>query len=839
MSRSLKVIFASTMLLAIVAMGVIWYIPRGFSQAQGSGNIRPAITQANGPYTVKGNQILGANGQPYLFHGIGRDSLEYACNTDGYFDSTHLSYMGYGKSGNGVYYWDANTVRLPVSEGYWFKDYAPKHCVATQYQALIKNTVDTLTKMNLNVIIDLQWTDAGGQATGGGASWQMPDADSVTFWQQVAGIYKGYSNVIFELNNEPHPTPVNWPCWQEGCAITGDSSYVSDCNCMQTFSYQAVGMQALVDAVRGANANNLVLVAGMDWGYDLSGIVKNPITGANVVYDTHPYPYPEKEPNTWDQAFGNISKTYPVISAENGEYDCGTAFMSRLLSYFDTHAISWIGWAWAVNNSACGYPQLVTNYNGAPASNMGVLIYQHLQSYANGTLLPGPINSIWYFAEGKVGQGFTEWLTMENPDPVNACSVNIEYLLSNGAPPVNVRKTINPKTRYTESVNSDLGVSPGSGTSKTSSIIVNVLNQSTCLGIVAERPMYFTNVYGINSGNDVVGMTALSTTFYFADMSVVKGMVSLMTILNPPGGKSAVVTATYYAGGKQIGPSQSVTVAPGARGGILPPQTSQRVMAVVTSTQPVAVERPTYFSNFPAGQAGNIYGSASVIGVPASANEWMFAEGHVVAGWQEYLVISNPDPTNTATVNIKLEFTGGKSSQSYPLTVPSHSQAIWDVDAHASGEVSADVTSPNAGIVAEREIFFVAGPFEGATDVTGEVGPIASRTFSFAEGYTNTGFAEWLTLQNPTTTPEKATITLVNGYGNVYVYTLSMPANSRVTSDIDYIVAHYLYHNGEGSNGYNVSMTVQSSGYFVAERPLYFSVNGIKGGSDVIGYTGL
>src|SRR5205807_6721651 len=182
-----------------------------------------------------------------------------------------------------------------------------------------------------------------------------------------------------------------------------------------------------------------------------------------------------------------------------------------------------------------------------------------------------------------------------------------------------------------------------------------------------------------------------------------------------------------------------------------------------------------------------------------------FAEGHVGAGWQEYLVISNPDPTNTATVNIKLEFTGN-SSQSYPLTVPSHSQVIWDVDAHASGDVSADVTSPNAGIVAEREIFFVTGPFEGATDVTGEVGPIASRTFSFAEGYTNTGFAEWLTLQNPTGTDEKATITLVNGYGNVYSYTLTMKANSRVTSDIDSILAHYLYHNGEGSNVYNVSM---------------------------------
>jgi hypothetical protein len=321
-------------------------------------------------------------------------------------------------------------------------------------------------------------------------------------------------------------------------------------------------------------------------------------------------------------------------------------------------------------------------------------------------------------------------------------------------------------------------------------------------------------------------------------MPTVPGTHSFITILDPPGGKPASVTASYYAGGKQVGSSQSVNVNPGARQTIGPPAQSQRVMAIVTSTQPVAVERPTYFSNFHAGNAGNIYGSASVVGAPASANEWMFAEGHVAPGWQEYLVISNPDPVNTANVNIKLEFTG-KPSQSYPVTVPSRSQVIWDVNAHASGDVSADVTSPNAGIVAERELFFVVGPFEGATDVTGEVGPIASRTFSFAEGYTNTGFAEWLTLQNPTSTDETATINMVNGYGDVYSYTLFMPHNSRVTSNIDQIVAQHLYHSGEGNNGYNVSMTVQSSGYFVAERPLYFNVIGIKGGSDVIGYTGL
>jgi hypothetical protein len=148
---------------------------------------------------------------------MGRDALEYDCTGDGYFDSQHLSYMGYGNNGNGIYYWDANTVRIPVTEGYWFKAFAPKNCTPAIYQSFIKNTVDALTSLHLNVIIDLQWTDAGGQATGGGASWEMPDADSVTFWQQVAGIYKGYSNVIFELNNEPHPPLTDWACWQKGC----------------------------------------------------------------------------------------------------------------------------------------------------------------------------------------------------------------------------------------------------------------------------------------------------------------------------------------------------------------------------------------------------------------------------------------------------------------------------------------------------------------------------------------------------------------------------------------------------------------------------------------------
>ncbi len=341
-------------------------------------NGKPNSAYANGPYTVQGNTILDASGQPYLFHGIGRDSLEYSCWGDGHLDAQELAYMGQGTSHYAATYWGANTVRLPLSEGIWLNGQSSQGCGATQYQALVKQTVDTLTALKLNVILDLQWTDAGGQSLQAGGSWAAPDADSATFWQQVATIYQSYPNVLFELFNEPHPG--SWTCWLSACSIT-DTAYSQDCGCNETLTFNDVGMQALVNTVRGTGATNLVIVAGMDWGFDLSQIPTYTIQGSNVIYDTHPYPYAEKMPNSWDAAFGKISATYPVISAESGQYDCGTSFMSQLLAYFDAHHISWVAWAWVVQGSQCGYPLLIQDYRGTPVPGMGQLIYMHLRSY--------------------------------------------------------------------------------------------------------------------------------------------------------------------------------------------------------------------------------------------------------------------------------------------------------------------------------------------------------------------------------------------------------------------------------------------------------------------------
>ena len=258
-------------------------------------------------------------------------------------------------------------------------------------------TVNNLTALRLNVIIDLQWVDAGKQSGQGGAQWPSPDADSITFWSQVASLYKGYSNVLFELYNEPYPP--TWTCWQSGCSYTGVTGFSNDCSCSKTVSYQGVGMQDLVNAVRSTGANNLVVVGGLGWGYTLTNLATYALAGSNIVYDTHPYPYTDKLPATWNMAFGGISRTYAVISTESGQYDCGTGYVSQLYDYLDSLKISWVAWAWYAQpvgstRSVCGYPQLISNYQGKPTVATGQYIYQRLQSYIPGsTVKPTSGNS--------------------------------------------------------------------------------------------------------------------------------------------------------------------------------------------------------------------------------------------------------------------------------------------------------------------------------------------------------------------------------------------------------------------------------------------------------------
>ncbi len=553
-----------------------------------------------------------------------------------------------------------------------------------------------------------------------------------------------------------------------------------------------------------------------------------------------------------------------------GNHISGIAVDSKGMVWFDDHLSNRVG---VLNPAANGGSGTFTAIKVSTEPNDGLAIDSNgntwfTEDYGNklgeipagtvSTAPPGPVSKTWYFAEGRVGKGFSEFLTLGNPDPVNACAVNVQYMLSpdSGSPSTRtIQVTVNPGSRRTQSANTDLGVqtSQPSGVSISALVTVNAGATPNCNGIVAERPMYF-NALGVSSGDVVVGATHTSSTFLFADVPTNSGYASFITILNPPGGTAATVTAKYYAPNGTLAGQQSVTVPSGSRGTIVPDGLHMplHVSAIVTSTTPVVVERPDYFSNIKSGNAGTVSGAAVVVGAPTTAPDWLFAEGYTGGGFQERLVIANLDTTanKQATVTVQLDYRNGAPPQKFTLTLAALNQTIFDVNAHnthgATTDVSAEVSSTGAQIVVERQMFFHFNLGNGQTavggnEVQGQPGPAAHSAYSFAEGYTNTNYSEWLTLQNPTATAETIWITVVNGLGRTKTLSVIVPANSRYTLNVfSDIVGKYMLQPGDNFHAYEVSMTVQTlnGAFFVAERPMYWNTGSTQGGHDAFGYTG-
>lgn len=474
----------------------------------------------------------------------------------------------------------------------------------------------------------------------------------------------------------------------------------------------------------------------------------------------------------------------------------------------------------------------------------------------------GPVARSWYFAEGRIGKGFREYLTIDNPN-TTACSVDVTYYYTVGdstnAPQQTKTVTnvpVAPRSRYTESVNQDLSVYDPATTADNVASVVTMNSASTCAGVMVERPIYFANYHGISSGTDVAGATptALGRSFSFADVASDATHTSYLTILNPPGGTSATVTATYYASGRVVG-TQSTSVPAGGRGtlaaGAITPALPAHSLALVTSTAPVMVERPTYFRN----ESKGVSGASDVIGAPAPATDWFFAEGYTGTSTQENLTLANPG-TSSATAHVTLTSEVGGVNKTFDVPVAAQSQVIWNVNQNntfgGTPEVSAEVQSTTA-LVVQREMYFtyhhsVQGmpsvTANGGTDVLGLVGPITKSSYSFAEGYTHPGYNEWLTLQNPTSTAETVVVTLTNGSGHAATVQVTVPANGRQTEDLTADVVKY-FNPGSNQSANAIAMTVQTlngGGTFVAERPEYYNTAGssfvVQGGTDIIGFGG-
>jgi pseudomonalisin len=239
---------------------------------------------------------------------------------------------------------------------------------------------------------------------------------------------------------------------------------------------------------------------------------------------------------------------------------------------------------------------------------------------------PSPVG---YLAEGTVLPGFSEYLTLANPDDAHVQTAVIDYYLGDGTTreatttvPAGRRRTVRVfDVTDPAGLGRDVADPLGRG------VAVKVTTPSS-QGLVVERPEYLHHAFRditteINDGHDAVAVPSLAGRWAFAEGSTLDGFAPFLTISNP-GRSPAHLTLTYTpdSGAPAV---RTVDVAdhsrrtiqvygPSDEGGIGSTVTGFGMF--VTADQPVLVESPIYVDRQLPGLP-EINGGSDVVGQPS------------------------------------------------------------------------------------------------------------------------------------------------------------------------------------------------------------------------------
>jgi hypothetical protein len=286
---------------------------------------------------------------------------------------------------NAMAAWHINTVRIPLNEDCWL-GINGANPTTTYYRDGLHRFVSLLHKRRLYAILDLHQSAPGAMPT---SNQTMPDADhSPAFWTSVASSFVHDRAVVFDIFNEPNLVNVklpkgvtNWACWLSGCRIDILRSNGLDL----PVSWQAVGMQQLVNAVRKAGARQPIMVEGVLYGNDLSGwFTHTPADPAHqLAASIHVYNEAIGcvQLECWNRVLVPVARKFPVVTGEFGEDDCSHAFMDKYMKFADAHGVSYLGWSWSLETDcrSQSHMGLITDWNGTPSSS-GIGLRNHLDA---------------------------------------------------------------------------------------------------------------------------------------------------------------------------------------------------------------------------------------------------------------------------------------------------------------------------------------------------------------------------------------------------------------------------------------------------------------------------
>ncbi|MBA4030862.1 MAG: glycoside hydrolase family 5 [Planctomyces sp.] len=314
---------------------------------------------------VSGHRILDSRDQPVWLQGVNVVSLEWSVAGEKVLKSALVAIKD----------WNANTIRLPVKEEYWFGEGPGQKDGGAAYRQLVDEVITLAANRGAYVVLDLH-------------RFRAPKPEHVRFWSDAAARYKNHPAVLFDLFNEPHG--VSWDVWRDGGFVAEKSQAANaDENTFLTpeerakaqKGFQSPGMQALLNTVRKTGAKNIVIVGGLDWSYDLSGIANgyglSDPDGNGIVYSTHIYPWKRD----WAGKVLCVAEKHPIFVGEVGadlrkmtfipadaQEDAET-WTPEMLGLIQKHKLHWTGFSFHPKAS----PVMITGWDYTPTAYWGQL----------------------------------------------------------------------------------------------------------------------------------------------------------------------------------------------------------------------------------------------------------------------------------------------------------------------------------------------------------------------------------------------------------------------------------------------------------------------------------
>ena len=317
------------------------------------------LTPATWGFVARGTAITSPTSSNVIWHGV---------NTPALHNTNYTSlFTAFPKAG---------AVRIIVSEECWDTYFTAAQQTTTcqsndangltgaaAYQAWVDQAVVGITGAGRMAMLAVDWAGRDNPNWIPKAQTDLfgPDQQSLVVYQQLAQKYAGNPLVVFETTNEPkmNPTKIYGPnqiigslLWRSGGPMI-----------MDNIRWNEPGVQQIVNQVRSAGANNLVLVNALSWGENLLPIKSNPILGPNVAYSYHGYRAPDNAasyPPMWDTqikplidpagayAYASVLSEFGTAQVDQAPptFAQGSAYLQSCINWAVKSGSSWLGNGW-------------------------------------------------------------------------------------------------------------------------------------------------------------------------------------------------------------------------------------------------------------------------------------------------------------------------------------------------------------------------------------------------------------------------------------------------------------------------------------------------------------